>query len=111
MRNPLTQFGKWLSERGEPPRSDKWPAARRAWLAQHPTCAACGSAKDLQVHHKRPFHLYPELELNPANFITLCETIGTDHHLHVGHLGDWKDYNERVDADAAAELEHSSKKG
>lgn len=88
----------------ETPRSPHWPAVRRVWLHAHPTCAACGGTLDVQVHHVRPFHLFPELELDPANFVTLCERVGTDHHLHYGHHGDWHDFNPNVRADAAKAL-------
>jgi hypothetical protein len=86
------------------PRSNQWPTVRKAWLKDHPTCAACGSIKSLQVHHKFPFHLDPSKELDPANFITLCERIFTDHHLEIGHLGNFKNYNVNVEADAAKML-------
>ncbi|GCE16544.1 HNH endonuclease [Dictyobacter kobayashii] len=60
----------------------------------------CGHrGKGLQVHHIKPFHLYPELELDPNNLITLCEIRGRTHHLLIGHLDDWESYNIRVRAD------------
>ncbi|GCE29115.1 hypothetical protein KDA_45990 [Dictyobacter alpinus] len=51
------------------------------------------------MHHIKPFHLYPELELDPGNLITLCEIKGRTHHLLIGHLDDWQSYNLRVRAD------------
>jgi len=86
------------------PRSHQWPTVRKAWLKDYPTCAACGSIKSLQVHHKFPFHLDPAKELDPSNFITLCERIFTDHHFEIGHLGHFKNYNVNVEADADANL-------
>jgi 5-methylcytosine-specific restriction endonuclease McrA len=57
---------------------------------------ACGyKGKNLQVHHIKPFHLHPHLELDPQNLITLCE-----HHLLLGHLDAWDSYNERIREDA-----------
>jgi 5-methylcytosine-specific restriction endonuclease McrA len=53
----------------------------------------------LQVHHIKPFHLHPHLELEPTNLITLCEVKGRDHHLLLGHLDEWASYNERVRED------------
>jgi 5-methylcytosine-specific restriction enzyme A len=82
-------------------RSPEWPRVRREWLAQCPTCAACGTRKNVEVHHKQPFHLFPALELDPKNFITLCEQPTIEHHLHVGHLGNWKNFNPNVVTDAA----------
>jgi hypothetical protein len=49
----------------------------------------------LQVHHILPFHLNPQLELDPSNLITLC--MGKlECHLIIGHGGDYKDYNPSV---------------
>ncbi len=63
------------------PRSSKWPAVREEWILEHPTCAACGAERDLHVHHIKPFHLHPELELDRGNLITLCR----EHHFRIGH--------------------------
>lgn len=87
------------------PRSRQWPAVERAHLRAQPACAACGARLHLQVHHIKPFHLFPQLELDPKNLITLCEPPGPGgHHLAIGHLGAWKKFNPRVVADAAAAL-------
>ena len=85
-------------------RSNQWPYARAQHLKDHPTCAVCGGYAKLEVHHIRPFHLHPDLELDPANFITLCEddVDGVNCHLFVGHLGNFKSFNVSVAADAAA---------
>jgi hypothetical protein len=62
------------------------------------------------VHHILPLgHCialgWPELELDPRNLITLCETAGgiltDDHHLYLGHLGGFHLFNLDVRADAA----------
>ncbi|MDE2097812.1 MAG: HNH endonuclease [Patescibacteria group bacterium] len=84
-------------------RSDKWPAVRRHHLEAHPTCAVCGGKDSLEVHHKKPFHLHPELELDPDNLITLCESKnnGVNCHLLVGHLGNFRSLNEDVEPDSA----------
>jgi hypothetical protein len=60
-------------------------------------CACCGSTKKLNVHHKKPFHLFPELELDLNNLITLC--MDKECHLKIGHGGDFKDYNPNVEED------------
>ena len=83
-------------------RSPQWDDVRDAHVEKHPTCAACGSATHLQVHHIKPFHLFRELELDPTNLLTLCEQSDTKCHLRVGHHGSWKKYNENVVQDAAA---------
>jgi 5-methylcytosine-specific restriction endonuclease McrA len=97
-------------------RSKDWPRARGEWLQDHPACAACGSVFQVEVHHKIPFHLHPELELDPGNFISLCEiSAHGNHHLHLGHLGNWKGFNSNVVRDAQNTFEwlstHLSKAG
>jgi hypothetical protein len=81
-------------------RSDRWPEVQKAYIAAHPTCEACGSKVELNVHHVLPFHLFAEFELEPSNLITLCKW----HHLALGHLGDFKAYNPYVREDAARNL-------
>ena len=79
-------------------RSHKWPAVQRLHLKFEPKCACCGSTKKLNVHHKKPFHLFPELELDLNNLITLC--MDKECHLKIGHGGNFKDYNPNIDEDA-----------
>jgi len=82
-------------------RSGHWPSVRKHHLESCPRCAACGSDKRLQVHHIKPFHLHPELELNDKNLITLC--MGSNEcHLLIGHGDDYKCYNPNVESDAQA---------
>lgn len=85
-------------------RSPHWPAARSKYLQVFNKCAVCRGSKELEVHHKRPFHLHPELELDPTNFITLCEKKddGINCHLFVGHLGCFSSFNPDVEQDASA---------
>jgi 5-methylcytosine-specific restriction enzyme A len=85
------------------PRSPEWPKARKAWLAAHPDCAVCGGTKNIEVHHKIPFHIKPELELDNTNFISLCESKdhGVNCHLFFGHLGNFKNYNPGVVKDCS----------
>lgn len=86
------------------PRSPQWPAVRKKHLAEHPTCACCGGSEKLEVHHVLPFHLHPELELDPGNLVTLCESWrnGICCHLAVGHLGNYKAFNPSAIEDAEA---------
>lgn len=87
-------------------RSSRWPAVRLRFLVTHPTCAACGRRKQLNVHHVTPFHVEPSKELDPHNLITLCEEGigGANCHLLFGHCGDWKDFNRAVRRDARHNL-------
>lgn len=84
-------------------RSSRWPELRRLHLKTHPRCAACGGTAKVEVHHKIPFHVRPDLELDPTNFVTLCEAkrYGVNCHLAWGHSGDYKAVNVDVEADAA----------
>lgn len=77
---------------GMPARSPQWAGVRKQFLKWNPTCAACGSKDNLEVHHVKPFHLFPELELAPENLIVLCEN-GGNCHLTFGHLKNWKSWN------------------
>lgn len=54
------------------------------------------------MHHIEPFHVAPELELDPANLITLCESKrnGVTCHLWFGHLGDYRSINREAASDA-----------
>lgn len=71
-------------------RSSAWPKTEKAWLTVHDTCAACGGRVRLNVHHKTPFHVQPELELDMRNLITLCMEIDKHCHLKLGHGGNFK---------------------
>ena len=83
-------------------RSGRWPTLEANWLKVHRSCAACGTTENVSVHHKKPFHLHPDLELDSTNLITLCEKHSC--HLMIGHAGDWHAYNPRVETDAAVML-------
>ena len=82
-------------------RSPEWHRVAREHLLHEPACVVCGYRGDgLQVHHIKPFHLHPSLELDPRNLVTLCEVSGRDHHLLIGHLDEWESYNVDVRDDA-----------
>lgn len=84
-------------------RSGKWPTVRKNFLLLNPRCAVCDGSRNLEVHHKKPFHVEPALELIFSNLITLCESkkSGINCHLFVGHLGNFKNINPNVVEDAA----------
>lgn len=86
-------------------RSNKWPTVRKQYLKKHPACEVCEATKGkIEVHHIKCFHLYPELELDPTNFVTLCENMhnGVSCHLLFGHLGNFKSFNADVRKDVKA---------
>lgn len=86
-------------------RSGRWTTVRNRFVEKHPTCEACGSDENLNVHHVKPFHQHPDLELEESNLITLCR----EHHFYIGHDPDgvdgpegpnWKLSNPSVRRDA-----------
>ena len=78
-------------------RSSRWPNVRARHLMKEPKCRACGGVRRLNVHHIKPFHLFPELEEVDSNLLTLCEgSHGINCHFVFGHLGNWQAYNESV---------------
>lgn len=87
-------------------RSPDWPRVRAEFLRDNPTCAACGTAEALEVHHVWPVH-FPggrQTELEKGNMITLCERPGWHCHRLLGHGGDWKARNPHAIAEAALAL-------
>ena len=87
---------------GAVPRSSEWPRVMKAYRSAHPNCAVCGKGNSLlnpiNIHHCRPFHIQPELELEITNLITLCRV----DHLIFGHLKNFKSFNVNVREDAKA---------
>lgn len=79
-------------------RSPKWSQVRKKHLKDNPVCAACGSNKKLEVHHIKPVHLYPDLELDPSNLMTLC---ADPCHLLFGHLMNFRSWNKEVISDSS----------
>ncbi len=77
-------------------RSSKWRSVRKQHLKKYPRCRICDSARKIHVHHIKPFHLFPELELSLSNYMSLCSSC----HIVIGHLKNWKRYNRFAIADA-----------
>lgn len=105
----LTQVSHLTSDymAGKPAkvRSPKWAAFCKECIAASPVCQVCGNKtlKALVGHHRKPFHLFPELELSKDNVAIVCEN-GPGHmncHLIVGHTGNFQQYNPDFDQDAA----------
>lgn len=81
-------------------RSPRWREVRARHIALNPKCAVCGTKSKVlspnSVHHRIPFHLNPEMELDEINLITLCPP----HHLLLGHLMSFKSWNKDIEMDA-----------
>jgi 5-methylcytosine-specific restriction endonuclease McrA len=69
-----------------------WRKVRNAHLKAEPACRACGTDKDLQVHHVKPWHVSQALRFEHSNLITLCQPC----HFRFAHLLNWKDWNEQI---------------
>jgi len=79
------------------PRNPKFESASKLYL-KGKKCMICGGTLRLMAHHKYPFHLFPELEMDETHWRPLCEG---DHrlncHLLVGHGGNFEGFNPLVD--------------
>jgi 5-methylcytosine-specific restriction enzyme A len=82
-------------------RSGHWPQLEKETLEAHPFCAASGGEIHLQVHHIKPFHIHPDLELEPKNLIVLAAGPTANFHFWLGHLGNWHSFNPHVIEQAA----------
>lgn len=78
------------------PRSTHWPTQRNHAIAAQPWCSICRATEHLTVHHIQPFHLHPKLELDPENWIVLCEGPQMNCHFVFGHYRNWKNFNPDV---------------
>ena len=104
-QHPIPDLEVRLAIENEHRRSSKWPAVRKLHLGRCPSCAACGSRENAEVHHVVPFHVAPELELADSNLITLCEGGPINCHFLFGHLRNWKAWNTRVEQEASRWLD------
>ena len=94
----------------EKTRSPKWQGVRDEFLKKYPKCSACESDDHLQVHHVKPFHVHPELELVETNLIGLCMS-PDECHLAYGHAGNFSYWNPKVrEQTALARLHPGSRK-
>lgn len=82
-------------------RSSHWPRVEKDFLKKNPVCAACGGQVRLNVHHLKPFHLDPALELDETNLVTLCMELGKHDHLLIGHGDNFSAFNPEAVLDAA----------
>jgi 5-methylcytosine-specific restriction protein A len=82
-------------------RSSQWRKIRNRYKKANPHCAVCGSKKKVEIHHKIPFNIAPDLELFEDNFVSLCERkkYGINCHLLIGHLGNYRRVNLNINID------------
>ena len=81
-------------------RSVHWSKIQKEHIKQQPCCQACGTVKNLQVHHIIPFNVDPLKELDKNNLITLCKKC----HFVFGHLMDYTSWNIDVIEDSKVYL-------
>ena len=81
-------------------RSSKWKTVRNNHLNKQTHCQACGTHKNLQVHHIIPVSIDKTKELDYNNLITLCKTC----HFVFGHFMDWNSWNIDVITDCEVYL-------
>ena len=74
-------------------RHSKWPALVKRFKAEKRTCVVSGLKTTLEVHHLKPYHLFPELELEWDNL----RLIARPFHYLFGHFCNWTDYNPDFD--------------
>lgn len=87
-----------------------WQRCKREFFRKVPKeCACCGSKKKIEVHHKKPRHLFPKLALVQKNLIALCGG-GKGCHFHIGHLNSYFQYNDTIFDVAMMVRKHSVKK-
>jgi len=79
-------------------RSGSWRRVRNEHLLKNNCCAICGSVDNLTVHHIKSFSENPELELCPANLVTLCENKNLNCHFVFGHRMRWSDLNRDLES-------------
>jgi 5-methylcytosine-specific restriction endonuclease McrA len=84
-------------------RSPQWSRERAAWLADHPSCEACGGREAVEVHHVLPIS-FGGPELDHRNFMTLCESPQRLCHFRIGHSCLWAARNAHAREDAAMSL-------
>jgi hypothetical protein len=111
-----TDFGASVAAQHGVARSVHWPEVEEAFKKANPFCICCTPsfnvqvAYGIQVHHIHPFHQVigvgrPDLELDPRNLCSLCETEkdlpAFDHHVVCGHLGSFQRNNEYVWEDSS----------
>lgn len=78
-------------------RDPRWAQFRREIIFQRGyKCEATGKTENIELHHCKPFHKYPELELDPDNVILLERGV----HFDIAHLCSWRSWNKDIKEDA-----------
>ena len=70
----------------------RWRKVRNEFAKQYPNCSVCGASKELEVHHIRPWSLFPDRRYDFSNLISLCDPC----HFRFGHWRNWKKWNPKI---------------
>ena len=95
----LFRFNRFFNAVRNLPTEYKVRKAKKEYIKLEPRCAVCGLKRNIltdrknDVHHKIPVHVDDSLAFDFSNLITLCRT----HHFTIGHLGNWKEWNKRIE--------------
>ena len=90
-------FDRWADGRSfGRQRSMEWKQFRAGIIKAQPTCIICGGCESLEAHHLKPFHLFPELEMEETNIAVLCDKPGRCCHFVWGHFYNWRTYNPKL---------------
>lgn len=69
------------------PRSSQWEPLSKELKKRWPICCFTGMPTTV-IHHIRPWHLFPELELDENNLAPVADWA----HLYVAHVGNYSHY-------------------
>jgi hypothetical protein len=78
-------------------RSPKWRALQQRFVREKKCCFITRLRVDLEVHHKIPYHVRPDLELEWDNLCLLTRPV----HYLIGHHCNWAYYNQNFEEEAA----------
>ena len=87
---------------------------RKSILLRCPVCIRCGAEEELQVHHLKGSHEFPEHRFDPQNGVTLCNKCHTAFHVKYGRRKGFSESNaeEFIDSPIAwAVTRHKSRNG
>jgi 5-methylcytosine-specific restriction protein A len=74
-------------------RSPRWASFRREHIKDK--CEVCRKGHFLELHHIKPYHLFPEEETNSDNVVTVCRSC----HFSWCHFFSWKKFNSQIKSD------------
>jgi len=80
------------------PRGWAWSKFEKNYVKSNSVCLACGATTSLEVHHKIPYAMRPDLEFEPTNLVTLCMSTNKCH-FRLGHGSYWSAFTPSINLD------------